>query len=127
MAKKASFWIIVFAAAVVLSLIAMFLIKYANKNNATAEIWSDGRMLESIDLNEVDEPYKITVEYKDGGTNEILVAPGEISVCNADCPDKLCVKSGAISSGDLPIVCLPHKLIIKLTGGNEYDAVVGGN
>ena len=51
----------------------------------------------------------------DEGTNVVLLENGRISIVQADCPDKLCVEQGAITTGGVPIVCLPHKLYINIT------------
>ena len=48
-----------------------------------------------------------------------LVEPGRIRVESADCPDKVCVNQGYISDGTVPIACLPHKLIIRIEGGDS--------
>ena len=50
----------------------------------------------------------------DGGWNEITIKDGSICISDADCPDKTCVKTGILRSESLPIVCLPHKLVIRL-------------
>ena len=56
----------------------------------------------------------------------ILVEPGRIRVSQANCPDQVCVEMGAISDGTVPIVCLPHKLVIEIVGGAEaLDAAAG--
>ena len=36
---------------------------------------------------------------------------------SADCPDQVCVHQGWISDSTVPIVCLPHQVIIEVTGG----------
>ncbi len=56
------------------------------------------------------------------GVNKIKIENGTICVSEADCPDKTCVKMGTLGGG-MPIVCLPHKLIIEFIGG--VDAVAG--
>lgn len=70
--------------------------------------------------------YEMTVESEEGGYNRIHIREGSIAVVDADCPDKLCVKQGYISSGGLPIVCLPHKLSIEvMPDDNDIDSVTG--
>ena len=61
-----------------------------------------------------------------GGSNTILVEQGRIRVIEANCPDQVCVDQGWISNGTVPIVCLPHKLMIQIVGGGEaLDAATG--
>ena len=71
---------------------------------------------EPLDLSAVTDPYTFTVEGPGGFTNTILVEPGRIRVSQANCPDQVCVEMGAISDGTVPIVCLPHKLVIEIVG-----------
>ena len=52
--------------------------------------------------------------------------PGRIRVSAADCPDQVCVEQGYISDGTVPIVCLPHGLVIEIVGGEEpLDGAAG--
>ena len=80
---------------------------------------------EEIDLERVTEPRTLTLE--DGrGRNTVLVERGRICVSEADCPDQICVKQGWISDGTVPIVCLPHRLVIEITGdGGDVDGAAG--
>ena len=78
----------------------------------TAEIVQDGRVLRTVDLTAVQEEERMTVPGREG-TNTVLIAPGEIRMLSADCPDQICVKSGKLEEGGLPIVCLPHRLVIQ--------------
>ena len=44
---------------------------------------------------------------------------------DADCPDKVCVKTGKIKSPGQTVVCLPHRVVIEITGDNaDIDAAV---
>lgn len=54
------------------------------------------------------------IESPGGGWNEITIRDGSICISDADCPDQTCVKMGLLKSESLPIVCLPHKLVIRL-------------
>ena len=76
------------------------------------EIVQNNKVLYTFDLSkENDRTFRI--EYNDGGWNEIKIENGNICVSDADCPDKTCVKTGNLRSETIPIVCLPHKLIIR--------------
>ncbi|MER2149274.1 MAG: NusG domain II-containing protein, partial [Ruminococcus sp.] len=43
----------------------------------------------------------------------------------ADCPDKTCVRMGWLNRAAMPVVCLPHHLVIEFADGSEggVDAV----
>ena len=66
-------------------------------------------------------PYELTVTDRDGGENVISVEPGRIRISDANCPDHVCVDTGWISDGVIPIVCLPHQLVIRIEGGGNSD------
>ena len=44
----------------------------------------------------------------------IRAEPGRIAVVAADCPDRICVREGWLSDSASPIVCLPHRLVIRI-------------
>ena len=58
----------------------------------------------------------IRIESPYGGYNIVEIGEGNtIRISEADCPDKTCIKTGTLKSEGVPIVCLPHKLVIKFT------------
>ena len=61
----------------------------------------------------------------DHGYNELTIKDGQASVTASDCKNQVCVHSMAISQNGQSIICLPHKLIIQITGSGEkqLDAV----
>ena len=51
---------------------------------------------------------------------------GEVWLSEADCPNLLCVKTGKIRYAGQSIVCLPHKVAVRIVGGaSALDAVTG--
>lgn len=57
---------------------------------------------------------------------ELEVKNGRIRICNADCPDKLCEKTGFIGASGQSIICVPRKITISISGENtDFDAVIG--
>ena len=58
-----------------------------------------------------------------GHVNTVEIKDHKIHVKDADCPDQTCVKMGWLSSSSMPIVCLPHKMVIEFTDGSDVDAV----
>lgn len=106
-------------AAVAVAGVAVFLLMYSfTQPDPVAEIYQNGKLIKSVSLSENTE---FTVEC-DSGYNKIKVEGGKICVEEADCPDKICVRQGKIN-GSVPIVCLPHRLEIRVVGGsNNVDA-----
>jgi len=75
------------------------------------EIVQDGEVIERIDLlTAEDRVFRIE---SGEGWNEVTIKDGIISITDADCPDHTCVKTGELRSEYVPIVCLPHKLLIR--------------
>lgn len=104
---------------------AFLLLRGRGEDNPVARITRDGVLLEEIDLTMVDQPYTLTFE-DESGHNVVTVEQGRIRVSEADCPDRVCVNQGWISDGTVPIVCLPHRLMIEIKGGGgELDGGAG--
>lgn len=104
-----------------LSAAALLWMHYGKIDGRTAEIYQNGTLLYTIDLNAVTESYEITVTGENGACNIILVEQGQISMKDASCPDKLCVHMGKIHNASLPVTCLPNKVVIRITSDTEND------
>ena len=107
--KRTRFWVLLIACLLLISLGISVYIYTAGQQGVTARIILKGEVYREIDLSRVREAYDIRIE-TELGVNTIHVAPGEISVSSADCPDQICVLQGTAA----PIACLPHELIIEL-------------
>ena len=104
---------------------AWLLFRGGSTGSPIARISRDGVLLEEIDLNQVEESYTLTFE-DERGTNTVLVEPGRIRISEADCPDQVCVNQGFISDGTVPIVCLPHRLLVEIVGAEgDLDGGAG--
>lgn len=114
--QKANIIKLVVLAILLLSISTIIFFKYFySTNELTAEIYQNGKLLYSIDLEKVSESYEITIPGADSESfNTVLVEEGSISMKNASCPDHICVKTGKISSPLLPITCLPNKIVIRI-------------
>ena len=77
----------------------------------TVRIVSDGEVLYTIDLGTAKDD-TLVIE-KDGHHNTVEIKDRMIRVSEADCPDQTCVRMGTLKSEHLPLVCLPHKLIVR--------------
>ncbi len=110
---RTRYWVMFFAGLlIVCSLISVFL--FTKKTTGTiANLYQDGVCIYSVDLSSVKEAYEFTVR-DDRGYNTIRVEPGRIRVLEADCRDEVCVKTGWTEDHAAPIVCLPHRLVIRI-------------
>ena len=85
-------------------------------------VLSDGEVVYSADLS-VAENTTFDVTYQ-GHVNTVEILDHQIRVQSADCPDQTCVNMGWLKSASMPIVCLPHKLVIEFTDDTgDVDAV----
>lgn len=103
-----------------IGIIIFVLMKTAAVKEPIAEVYQDGELIRSVPLSENCE---FTVTCAEG-YNTVTVRDGEVMISSADCPDKVCVRTGAISGGAVPIVCLPHKLEIRVVGADGLDAEI---
>ncbi|MCD8358785.1 MAG: NusG domain II-containing protein [Oscillospiraceae bacterium] len=117
---KTRTWVIILAAVLICAVGLSFWTLGRKADGTVANVYQDGVCIRSIDLSRVTESERIVIEGA-GGTNTILVEPGRICIEAADCPDQVCVNTGWISDSAAPIVCLPHRLVVRIEGGAESD------
>lgn len=99
-----------------------------NQDEAIVQVELDGSLVESVKLPGEETQgltREIRVEAGQGGYNIIKISSRGVEITEADCPDKLCVKSPKITSPGQSIVCIPHKLIVRIVGrrprGQDVD------
>ena len=119
---KTRTWCLILAGLLLVCTLMFFLLQNNTQNARMAEIYSDGKLYTTVDLS-VPQKFRICCN---GAYNEITVQNGEIFVSQASCSNQVCVQHGACRAAG-PIVCLPNKLVIKLSGDalDAPDAVTG--
>lgn len=110
---------ILLLAIIIYSILGIVNMGKAAEHPLMAYIYQDSELLQTIDLSTVTEEYSFIVQTQDGHSNTITVKQGAIAISDADCPDKLCVSLGFARNSYLPLVCLPHKLVIELKDMNN--------
>ena len=124
MSRNGKIILLVLLAAAGLS-VAAVAARRGDPDHPVARITWDGEVVEEIELDRVGRAYSFVLE-DERGSNTIAVERGRIRVSQADCPDQVCVDQGWIADGTVPIVCLPHKLVIEIVGGGSaFDAAAG--
>ena len=96
----------------------IFLAGKTSPQAQTADIIIDDTYFCTIDLQDVQEPYQMTLP------SQVVVSvdKGSIRVESSVCKDKLCVHSGTLSKdGDIS-ACLPQKTLIKVSGTKKTDS-----
>ena len=117
---KTRYWVLLLGLlAVVLGAICVWQF-FGGRPAGQAEVLVDGVLVKPVALS-VDQTF--TVECRDGH-NVICVENGAIRVLEADCRGNDCVKTGP-RSGGMPIVCLPHRLVIRFVEESELDGIAG--
>lgn len=56
------------------------------------------------------------IRQTDGSVNVIAVEGGAVYMKEANCRDGLCIRQGKMKNGAKTIVCLPHKVVVRLEG-----------
>ena len=113
MNKRDSAFIIIILAIALLSYV--FMNASGNKDGDMVVVTVDGNPYGSYKLDE-DKEIEVKNEH---GYNIISINDGQVSMENADCPDKYCVKQGPISKSNESIICLPHKLVVEIAGDDN--------
>ena len=85
--------------------------------NPRVVIEVDGEIFADYDMDEVKGIIPVSTE--NGGENRVWVQEDLVFMDSANCPDQTCVKQGVINDGTVPIVCLPHKVIVRIEGGES--------
>ena len=90
--------------------------KDPEKDHIWAEVVQNNEVLYKLDLSaEEDRTFRVE---SGNGWNDITIKDHRISISDADCPDHTCVKTGKLRYDYLPIICLPHNLIVRFCEGD---------
>ena len=90
-------------------------------DRVTALIIQDGTILHELELATLTEPLELRIEDGRGGYNLVRAERGRICVLEANCPEQVDVLQGWISKPHESLVCLPHRLVIKIQGKEKSD------
>ena len=109
--KKADVILLVIILA--LSVLGFVVLRKNSSSSSKIEITVAGEIVKSVPLS-ANGTYNIESDY---GYNIICVESGQVWVEDANCPNKDCERFGKISSEGQIILCLPHKLAVRIVGG----------
>lgn len=116
--KKAD--IFLFAALVLMGILLSAWSFASGVSGQKAVVTVDGKLYGSYSLAE-DQ----TIEIKQKNhLNKITIKDGSVQMSYSDCRNQICVSDGSISSTNQSLVCLPNRVMIAITSGEEeFDAV----
>ncbi len=117
--RTADFWMI---GGLLLVAVGVFLVLCLGAaDGQCVEVTVDGRLVATLPL---DTDTQLVIDGV-GGQNTLSILDGKASVTAADCPDKVCVRHRAITRAGESILCLPHKVAVRVVGGEPaVDAEV---
>lgn len=107
--KKRDLILIAIIAIVIGQLIIMN--KFINSEKPDkVEIYYDNKLYQECSINDTKR-----INIKSGDVyNIISIHDKGVEMIHANCPDKVCVKTGFINKPGQSIVCIPHKINIKI-------------
>lgn len=113
---------ILLAAAILLAALALFVLFRPGGQGAWAVVELGGRELARYPLAE-----DRIVTIGEAAYNILEISGGTAAVTEANCGDLTCVRTGKISREGESIVCLPHRLVVRIEGGGDaaFDGTAG--
>lgn len=121
-------WDALVVAAVAALAIAFAVVFWSGRGggNLTAVISVDGEEQARVDLSALTEPEEREL-HAGGYTLHLELSSEGARMISSDCPTQDCVHTGTITRSGQSIVCLPARVSVVLTGGEDsgVDAVIG--
>lgn len=117
--KKADYLL---AGAVLLAAAILYLFLRPGGTGAWAVVTADGKEQGRYPLSQ-----DVTVTIGGEDYNVLQISGGRAAVIEANCGDQTCVRTGSVSREGETIVCLPHRLAVRVEGGGAapLDALAG--
>ena len=107
-------------AVVALGAAALFFLR---GEGSTVQVEVDGTVIGTYPLS-VDREVRIITGENGEELNLLVIKDGKATVTTATCPDGICAAHKPISREGESIICLPHKVIVTVIGGEEAPDVI---
>ena len=101
--------IILISCLIFLSLLLFLLFALFRSPGRTVEITLDGKVLGTYPIDE-----DKTVDAGEGKV--VVISGGFVYMESADCKNQICVRHSPISKSGESIICLPNRVIVRITG-----------
>ena len=111
--------VLVIAAIAAVAAVRWCVVKLSSKTGEFAVVELNGVETARYSLN---EDIRVDIACGDDCVNTLVIRNGEAYIESANCPDKLCVKQHGIRMTGETIICLPHRLIVRIIGEYGVDA-----
>jgi len=107
---------------IILFLMCLSLITWRSFRKAaegrTAIVYCDGNEAGVLDLNE-EQQFNVRGPM---GESRLQVTGGTIQMVSSPCPHQICVKTGKIFRSKSMIVCVPNRILVRISG-NDTDSL----
>lgn len=115
-------FIAVLLAVVTVAGLAFFFLR---EEGASVRVEVDGEVIGTYSLS-IDREIEILTGEDKTQRNLLVIRDGKASVTEASCPDGICAAHRSISRVGESIVCLPHRVVITVTGedAKQPDVIV---
>lgn len=111
--KKIVYDIILGAALLLIALSVFLFVECTRTGGELVTVELDG---EEIGRYPLDTDKRVPLK---DGKNVLVIEDGKAYMESADCPDKVCVRTGKISRVGEQIVCLPNRVFIRVIGEGD--------
>lgn len=107
------------------AMLAFFALR-ASGDTLYAEVWQNDQLIERVALTDSTDKTIDLDGHNVDGHNVIVLHGKTAEIQSADCPDQVCVRTGRLTRAGQVAVCLPNRVILKLTGTSTdgIDAIV---
>ena len=122
---KKTDWLVIFLFLVVSLGLWLLLFPVPGKEEGRViEIYSDNQLYRSIALPTKEEWIDIP-----GKPVRLELQNNQIRFYETACPDKTCIRTGFISRTGQTAICLPNRIVVRITGseadGSQIDGIAG--
>ena len=122
------FWGLLIGLIALLALLGVFLLPLLQKEGDVVQILQNGSDIPSHTL-PLDQDQSLRIPSEGGGYNTVVIEGGKVRVTEASCPDQVCVRHAPTDRTADDIVCLPHKLVVRVVhatpSSTDLDGVAG--
>lgn len=115
--------ILIFSSVLVaaLLLLAGLIFKPGTSEDPVVRVYRDGNLIHECPLDSLN---RVSLTDPDLGENILSVSGVGVCIESADCPGQDCVKAGVITQPGEEIICLPHRLVVRIENGEQQTDVV---